>query len=142
MSFPVNSTSVETAAVRRIVRVLERAKVSKLIGSAGVYNCRKIAGSSSWSQHAWGNAVDLFPVAPVADDDGQRYVIAHHVVDLATHRRRVNRFRKLAVAEVIDHDARMIWTPERGWHRYTGSTGDHVHVAGAPLRTGTPPCAL
>ncbi|MEN8233768.1 MAG: peptidoglycan-binding domain-containing protein [Actinomycetota bacterium] len=28
--------------------------------AAGVWNCRKISGTSIWSQHAWGNALDLY----------------------------------------------------------------------------------
>ncbi len=139
--FPVSSTSVETDAVRRIIRVLERSPIARLIGSAGVFNCRRIAGSSTWSQHAWGNAVDLFPRPPSSDDDLQRREIAHWIVWQATHKTRVNRWHPLPVAEVIDHDARVIWTPSRGWHAYSGTTGDHVHVSGSPLRTGTPPCA-
>jgi hypothetical protein len=142
MSFPVYSTSYETDAIKRIIRVLRRAdRIASLIGQGEVFNCRRIAGSTSWSQHAWGNAIDLFPRAPASDDDHQRYVIAHWIVWQATHRTRVNRMRPLPVAEVIDHDARVIWTPARGWHRYTGTTGDHVHVSGFPLMVGTPPCA-
>jgi hypothetical protein len=139
--FPVYSTSVETAAVKRIVRVLRRAKVAPYIARAGVYNCRPIAGSSSWSQHSWGNAVDLFPKLPIGDDAADRRRIAAAVVAQAKHRTLANRGRRLAVAEVIDHSGRTIWTPSQGWHPYTGTTGDHVHVSGAPLRTGTPPCA-
>jgi hypothetical protein len=26
----------------------------------GVFNCRTVAGSTTFSQHAWGNAVDIF----------------------------------------------------------------------------------
>ncbi len=140
MAFPVQSTSVETAAVKRICAVLQRTEAVKHIAYGQVFSCRKIAGSDSYSQHAWGNAVDLFPKGPSGDDAKDRRIIAHTVVWQATHRTAANRGRKLAVAEVIDHDARTIWTPEKGWHDYAGSTGDHVHVSGAPLRTGTPPC--
>ncbi len=141
MSFPVNSTSVETAPVARMVTVLRRTDAAFRVAYGAVYNCRHITGSSGWSQHAWGNACDLFPKPPSSDDAKDRRQIAETVVWQATHRTKANRFRRLAVAEVIDHDARKIWTPSRGWHDYTGSTGDHVHVSGAPLRTGTPPCA-
>jgi hypothetical protein len=63
------------------------------------------------------------------------------VVYQAKHRTKANRFRKLDVAEVIDHDGRRIWTPSQGWHDYNGTTGTHIHVSAAPLKTGRPPCA-
>lgn len=139
--FPVNSTSVETDAIKRVVRVLRRAKVSDHIAYGAVFNCRTIAGSSSYSQHAWGNAVDLFPRQPVGDDAGERQLIFHAIIRNTTKRTLANRGKKLAVSQVIDHSGRVIWTPSEGIHPYTGTTGDHVHVSGAPLRTGTPPCA-
>lgn len=141
MTFPVYSTGTQTAAVARIVRVLQRAKVAPRIARAGVYNCRRIAGSSSWSQHAWGNAVDLFPDPPTFDDQADLRAVADAAVYQATHRTPANRGRRLAVARVIDHDAGRQWTPSEGWHVYGGTKGPHVHVEGAPIRTGTPPCA-
>jgi hypothetical protein len=139
--FPVLSTSVETAQIERVVRVLQRAKIRHSINYASVYACRKIAGSDSWSQHSWGNAVDLFPRGDIDSHDAVRRAIANFVVKNTTQRTTANLGRKLAVSEVIDHSGRRIWTPERGWHEYTGTTGDHVHVSGDPLRSGTPPCA-
>lgn len=141
MSFPVYSTSTTTPQVRRIVRILHRAKVRNRIARAGVYNCRRIAGSSSWSQHSWGNAVDLFPDPPVFDDQADLRAVANAVVQQATRRTPANRGRRLAVARVIDHDAGRQWTPGQGWHAYGGTRGPHVHVEGAPARIGTPPCA-
>jgi hypothetical protein len=147
MSFPVYSTSVETRAIKRVVRVLQRAKVAQFIASGGVYNCRSIAGSSTFSQHAWGNAIDLFPKSgPWVDKkftttDAELARIADAVVRQTTRRTIANRGRKLPVSQVIDHDNRRIWTPGEGWHPYTGTTGAHVHVSGKPLFSGTPPCA-
>lgn len=146
MSFPVYSFVNPTRAVARIVRVLQRTPAAAFIDHAGVYSCRRISGSSTWSQHAWSNAVDLFPQPKrtkrgYVDSDEARTIIANAVVRNATRRTVANRGRKLKVAQVIDHDGRRIWTPERGWHAYTGSLGNHVHVSGAPLKTGTPPCA-
>ena len=139
--FPVYSTSVETAAIKRVARVLSRAKIRPEIARGEVFNCRTISGSSTYSQHAWGNAIDLFPKLPVGDDAKQRQEIFHAVITQTTKRTFANRGRKLAVAEVIDHSGRVIWTPSQGIHPYTGTTGDHVHVSGSPLRTGKPPCA-
>ncbi len=141
MTFPLVSVSTITPACRRALRVMQRSGVAKLIARAEVFNCRKMSGSSSWSQHAWGNAADLIPRPPSSDDDKQRDAIAHNVVRQATERTIANRGRRLAVEHVIDHDARRIWTRGTGWHTYTRPTGDHVHVDFTPNRTGTPPCA-
>lgn len=141
MAFPVYSTSTITSPVRRIVRVMQRAKVADRVEKAGVYNCRRISGSSSWSQHSWGNAVDLFPDPPVFDDQADLRAVANAVVHQATHRTPANRGRRLAVARVIDHDASRQWTPGAGWHGYSGAKGPHVHVEATPARTGAPPCA-
>ncbi len=139
--FPVQSTSTETAAIKRVVRVVQRAKIHRSISFAQVFVCKQIDASSQYSQHAWGNACDLFPSGDIESHAARRRAIANFVVKNTTQRTLANLGRKLAVAEVIDHSGRRIWTPSRGWHTYTGATGDHVHVSGAPLRTGTPPCA-
>lgn len=138
-TFPVNSTAVETSAAKRVARVLARRPVSDIIAYAGCYNCRKVSGSSTWSQHSWGNALDLFP-EPSQVPARRREAIRDAVVYQATHRTVANRFIKLPVSQVIDHDGRKIWTPEHGWQIYTGTTGNHVHVSGAPYKTGVPPC--
>ena len=139
--FPVNSTSVETPATARTIRVMQRTRVARDIDHAGVFACRKIAGSSRWSDHSWGAAVDLFPKPPSADDDQQRRWIMHTVVMQATRRTIANRGRKLDIRYVIDHDAGWQWTPAEGYRAYTGATGDHVHVSDGPAPVGVPPCA-
>lgn len=139
--FAIQSTSVETAAIKRVCRVLERAKIRHRINYAQVFSCRKISGSSSWSQHAYGNAVDLFPRGDIESHAAARRAIANFIVKNTTTKTLANLGRKLAVAEVIDHSGRRIWTPGQGWHAYGGTAGDHVHVSGAPLRSGTPACA-
>ena len=147
MTFPVNSTSVQTAPCARVATVMGRTKVgsgtTRIISYAGCYICKKILDSNSWSQHSWGNALDLFP-----KPSPQRVTVQHElraiadaVVYQAKNRTKANRLRKLEVAEVIDHDAGRIWTPSEGWHGYGGSTGSHIHVSAAPLKTGTPACA-
>jgi len=147
MTFPVNSTSVQTPPCSRVAAVMGRTRVgsgkTRIISYAGCYVCKKISGSSSWSQHSWGNALDLFPVGgkPLAIIQAELRDIANAVVYQATHKTKANRFRKLEVAEVIDHDGRRIWTPSQGWHDYGGTTGAHIHVSAAPLKTGQPACA-
>ncbi len=142
--FAVQSTSVETAAISRVVRVVQRAKIHRRVALAQVFNCRQISSGGSWSQHAWGNAVDLFPSGDIESHAAERRAIANFVVRSTTRRTLANLGRKLAVTEVIDHSGRRIWTKARaseGWRPYTGTTGDHVHISGSPLRTGTPPCS-
>lgn len=145
--FPVYSTSLQTAAIARVNRVLARSKAARNIASGGVFNCRVISGTSTYSQHAYGNAVDLFPSALYAkveyhgDVNAELHAIADAVVLHTTKRTIANRGRKLSVSQVIDHNHHRIWTHEDGWHYYDGATGAHVHVSGAPLRTGKPACS-
>lgn len=142
MSFPVGSTSVITDSCERICRVMRQARIARIIDYAGVFACRQIDGSSSWSQHAWGNAVDLFPKGTeYAERKARCYKIANAVVWQAKHKTAVNNRRKLPVAEVIDHENGRIWTPGASWGPYGGNTGLHVHVTAAPKKTGVPPCA-
>ena len=138
--FPVYSTSVQTPPIERLIRVLMRSHIAPLIHHAGVYNCRRIYNSSTWSQHAWGNGADLFP-SPDADDNEACEAIAQGVVLQATKRTKANWGRKLQLAEVIDHQNMTMWTRATGWKPYGGTHGPHVHVTGEPKRTGVPPCA-
>jgi hypothetical protein len=141
VTFPVNSTSVETAATKRALRVMQRTHAARWIAYASVFACRHIADSTSWSDHAFGAAADLFPKAPSSDDDLNRRAIFHALIYQATHRTTANRGRRIALRYAIDHDARLIWTPEAGIHAYTGTTGNHVHGSFGPKPVGTPPCA-
>lgn len=88
----------------------------------GIYLCRHIANSSSWSQHAWANAVDF------GGDTGRLNNAAYYLLDLA---------RKNYVPA-----SQILW---RGRNLLSGSSisghYEHIHVSGEPLRTGTPPCA-
>jgi len=142
LAFPVNSTSTQTASCERICRVLQRAKIEGSIAYAGVFSCRRISGSTVWSQHAWGNAADLFPKGTeYAEKRARCYKIANAVVWQAKHRTAANNRRKLDVAEVIDHENGRMWTPGGGWGPYGGAAGLHVHVTAAPKKDGVPPCA-
>ena len=134
MGFPVVSTSVETKACRRFIRVMQRSKVARLIHEGQVFNCRVIAGTNEYSQHAWGNAVDLMAAGANLRD------IAYNAVDQGTQRTLGNRGRLCRVERVI-YETRE-WRRGSGWFAYTGEPHtDHVHVDFWPNRTGTPPCA-
>ncbi len=140
--FPVNSTSVETDATRRLLRVLGRAKVSRRIAFSEVYNCKKVAGTDVWSDHSWGAAADLFPKPPAQDDAEDRAAIVRATIRNATKRTLANRCRKLRVRYVIDHDALKIYeAPDFEPKQYSGLAGDHVHVSTGKKPEGVPPCA-
>lgn len=82
----------------------------------GIANCRKIDGTQTWSQHAWANGLDghIANRATGKLDDQATTILAERM-----------RERGFA-AEVL-------------WH-VSGHFG-HLHVTGAPKRSGVPPCA-
>lgn len=98
--------------------------------SWGIYNCRAIAGSTSWSQHAWGNAED-FSEDGVASEEAERWLFANRT--------------KLPISELIGR--RRVWSRARaseGWRALSSGAHqhlDHWHVSADPLSTGSPPCA-
>lgn len=77
----------------------------------GICNCRKIAGSSSWSQHSWCNAWDIHGSNTTMNS--------------------VNRFLNQNKGKL--NIANILWQVPDHF--------DHVHVDCLPTRTGTPPCA-
>jgi hypothetical protein len=93
----------------------------------GICNCKRVAGSSTWSQHAWCNAWDIHHDSAAVMREIADFLVANAV--------------PLDVAEVI-YDGR-IWTRDRGWRAYGGVNPhtNHIHVSGYPLKTGIPPCA-
>jgi hypothetical protein len=82
------------------------------LASWGVFNCRRISGSSSWSQHAWADAIDLHAPTMAYGDQVNRWLNANK-----------GRFNL----------TRVLW-------RVAGHY-DHLHVDFDPDRSGTPPCA-
>ncbi len=135
MTFPVVSTEYETAAVKNIARVMNRSKVANLIDRAGCYACRSVAGTSTPSQHSYGNALDFFPKQHLNQTDA-RDAIFHNVIIQATKKTIANRGKKLPIHLLINHDALLQWTPSGGIQHYGGLTGDHVHADPFPQYTG------
>lgn len=88
----------------------------------GIVNCRKILDSNSWSQHAWGNGLDIGG-SPVLLDR-----IAKDLYEKA-------KSGALPIAQLL-------W---QGKNMLTGGSvydhTDHIHISGSPMKTGTPPCA-
>lgn len=87
----------------------------------GSYVCKRIAGSSSMSQHSYGNAVDIF-------------------FDSIVHQEKVfldvvNGKAPLVIAHAIS--MRRIWEPGVGMHAYTGETHYHLHTDYIPQFSGS-----
>ena len=85
----------------------------------GIFNCRTIAGSSTWSQHAWAHALDWALHREQAD--GGTGKIHMQAMDVVVRR----------VRERWNCDTQ--WKVPNHW--------DHCHTSGCPRKTGTPPCA-
>jgi hypothetical protein len=86
----------------------------------GIFSCRTTV-YGGWSQHAWANAVDFGGTQTVLN------AAAHDAVTL-THE------GWLPASQVIWQGHELFTS--RPIYDHT----DHVHVSGAPLRSGTPPC--
>lgn len=92
----------------------------------GICACRDVAGTSSWSQHAYCNAIDI------NSSSDSMYQIAGYLLQNAND---------LSVHTIIYH--RQVWSRETPyWHYYDGVNPhyDHVHVDFDPQGAGTPPC--
>lgn len=90
----------------------------------GAYVCKHIVGTSTMSQHSYGNAVD-FGAATMA----QLYSIADWML---AHQ------RELDIQTIIV--GAKVWTPAEHWHAYTGDYHYHVHVDFQPSFAG--PCGV
>lgn len=95
----------------------------------GIYNCRPVANSSTWSQHSWSNALDVG-----ADSMDTLHTIADAVVAAA-----IGGDLNGIVHTVIVANER--WVKGEGWGPYTGIYHYHVHIDADPNYSGTPPCA-
>jgi len=79
----------------------------------GICACRRIAGTWTWSQHAWCNGLDVGGGTELLDR------VAAYTQELA-------RRGYLPVGQTL-------WRAPGHYN--------HIHYSGEPLRTGTPPCA-
>lgn len=95
----------------------------------GTTNCRKIAGSSTWSQHSWSNAHDAgYPAGGSSRDDP--YLVA--AVDWLRLQRALGvTFDGVAIGTILFQNGVSTTLGHR----------DHVHYEAAPKQRGTPPCA-
>ena len=92
------------------------------VATMGIYNRRHIAGTYTWSQHAWGNAVDITSPAnrkPRVAENELHMAYLDEVYDWI----RANS-QRLEVRVIL-------------WRR--ASHWNHIHVDFYPRQTGTPP---
>jgi len=87
----------------------------------GAYVCKYIVGSSTLSQHSYGNAVDFG-----RDNMAELYDLAHYLVEHAD---------ELDLVHVIVDDK--IWEPGTGWQHYSGDRHYHVHADFLPQYSGS-----
>ena len=83
----------------------------------GIYNRRYIAGTTIWSQHSWGNAVDLTDWSDQYDSVRMDEVVAW--------------LRKQGTVNGV-RIGTILWKNNAAHH-------DHAHVEGYPKERGTPP---
>lgn len=87
---------------------------------AGAYVCKNVAGSSTRSQHSYGNAVDFF--FDSMDDQTKVYIAVKAGLC------------PVPVAHAISGDN--IWEPNVGQSHYTGEYHSHLHVDFVPQFSG------
>ena len=89
----------------------------------GRRNCRKISGSSWWSQHSWDNARDIYPPAHISyTDDREEYQAYLDVVS------------DFIKANAVELNIRVhLWRVKNHYN--------HIHVDFWPRGWATPPCA-
>ena len=131
MAFAVNSTSLETKRMARVIRVAQRRDyINGAISSVGVYNCRKTAGSDLWSAHAVGDAGDFMRKVQGTGPSGEE--VAQRIIKDATEKTVANLGRPTEAIFVIWQGADGVnrqWVKGQGITPYTGeSHASHVHV--------------
>lgn len=113
-----------TDAIEEFVRDLNAAFPA--VASMGIYNRRYIGGTTTWSQHAWGNAVDITSPTSVARMADGKIV------------RDTRNPRHMAYLDTI-----AAWIRRRGGHRVllwrTYNHWNHIHMDPYPKQYGTPP---
>lgn len=88
----------------------------------GIYNCRHIKDSTTWSQHAWANGLDI---------GGDIIYLNTIALDLLKQARAGT----LPIAQILWKQKNLM----SGGAVYDHT--DHIHISGDPMSTGTPPCA-
>ena len=93
------------------------------VTNLGTQVCKKIAGSSTWSQHAYGNAVDFG--GPGAWGSPGNIALLDAVVAYID---------RLDVQGYID-------VAQVGWRNWPNHWPGHAHISASPMSSGTPECS-
>ena len=127
---PAKTRVPDSSGTEQIDKIrVELFRMFSSLESWGICNCRPVAGSSTWSQHAWCNAEDVHG----------SFIAMGAAADWLV---RSGKTRQLPVGQVIFN--RRVWEYGDSESRpYTGLNPhlDHIHYTGHPHRGGTPPCA-
>lgn len=115
------ASTIGTAPVRNYYARLKNAFAGWDISNAGIYNRRNIAGTSTWSQHAWGNAIDIVIGSTTNVLNSE---LAQAKMDM------------MAGWTAANHNALRVAT--QLW-RANADHMNHMHVDFWPQGTGTPP---
>ena len=105
----------------------------------GIFNCRGIAGSGSWSQHAWANADDVM-VGPWGTASGSNRARGDALVNwllssVTTTGGPMLRYQAYGIRTIL------WWGRSRLTGSWIAGHTDHVHVDFWPKGNYTPPCA-
>ena len=92
----------------------------------GAYVCKNILGTSTHSQHSYGDAVDIGASAQFVLEEIANWCVA--------------RADELQLEHVIV--GAMVWTRGVGWHAYTGEYHAHVHLDFHPNVDPSLPCGV
>lgn len=125
-NIPPYPSSIMTDSARKSwVDVFKQPQFSGL-GDIGAFNCRVVEGTSEYSDHSWGNAIDF------TGSSNLLQTLRDYLEKNAG---------KLNVKYVIYN--RQISTAGKNRRAYTGSDPHilHLHVDFYPSPTGNPPCA-
>ena len=115
----------------RGIRVVQRRGIkAAVVGSCGVYNCRKTVGTTLWSAHAVGDAGDLMFKSGTTGK--QRDALARAIIRDATTKTAANMGRPTEVSFVIWNDGtrNLQWVRGQGISAYSGvDHSSHIHFA-------------
>lgn len=90
--------------------------------SAGIFVCKQIKDTTTWSQHSWANAWDIKGSTTLLNE------IAQDLLQKA-------RSKELPIAQILWEHQNLL----TGGYVYDHT--DHIHVSGDPMISGVPPCA-
>ena len=93
--------------------------------NTSAFNCRRATGSSSWSEHAYGRAIDVNPIENPYTENGRVY---HDASRSYVSRQPVRKGMAVEGSALVRAFDAIGW----GWGgRWTGSVKDYQHFSGS-----------